>query len=170
MTLKFQKRPRRITSGQAIRARDQEDKRVAVLAFIQQTSNALLVARPRPWAEAMVHEIVAIQGDYLECRRVWRGTDRGIEPVYVARPARLRTSETSRDGVTYVYTDNQTRTASKSGETDETQIVTPGYLVGDFIEVTVSRGVTGVTIVDEQRGRPIDNNVDGRAWAAVPPP
>ena len=164
-----QRRPRQVRRGQEIRARDQQEKRDALIQAFQRARNSLFVQRAQPWAHSMLHEITAIQDDYLECVRIWRGGTQGAATVFVAKPKRLR-NELSRDGVTYVYADFQTRTASKSGETDETQRVTPVYLVGDFIEVEVSRGLTGITEVDEQRGHPIDKNVDGRAWAAEPPP
>lgn len=140
----------------------------------KQAARALLDARgSRPWAESMVHQIAEVHGDYLTCRRVWRkdgmGEDTlGVEDVFVARPRLIRRSLTTRDGVTFVYTDDQTLTASKPGETDETWLVTPKYIVGDRIEVEIIRGLTGVAEVDAQRGRPVDKNLDGRAWAALP--
>lgn len=163
-----QRRPRNLRRGDPIRASDQQDKRAALIQSFQRARNSLFVRRAQPWAHSMLHEITAIQDDYLECVRIWRGGTQGSATVYVAKPERLR-NELSRDGVTYVYSNPQARTASKAGETDENQFVTPIYLVGDFIEVEVSRGVTGIMEVDQQRGRPIDKNVDGRAWAAEPP-
>lgn len=156
---------RKPTPGARISAKDIGQIRSAAHLLMMQRT--LRSAVNRSWSEVMLHAVAEIFPDYLECLRVWRSTTLGSEIVYVARPARLR-SELSRDGVTYVYTDAQTRTASKAGETDELQLVTTGYLVGDLIEVTVSRGATGIPQVDEQRGRPIDTNVDGRAWATVP--
>ena len=154
--------------GSPIRSQDAEATRKALRAIT--TSVKLQAAQTRSWAELMLHSVTVINDDYLECVRVWRGSTLGTDVVFVARPKRLRGSETARDGVTYVLTDPQTRTASKAGETDETQRVTPDYLVGDLIEVTISRGLTGVAQVDAQRGRPVDANVDGRAWAAEPAP
>ena len=160
--------PRIARSGDPVRSQDWNQIRASIQS-LQDTYRVTILARQRSWAETMEHEIVSIQGDYLTCKRVWRGSTLGSDDVLVAKPRLLRQSVTARDGVTYVYTDSQTRTASKSGETDELQRVTPKYLVGDRIEVTIVRGLTLITQVDEQRGRPIDKNVDGRAWAAEPP-
>lgn len=132
--------------------------------------NRVKMARPRPWAEWMPHEIVAIFGDVLECVRVWGEVDRGTESVYVFRPPLLRASVASRDGVTYATVDPQTRTASKVGETDETQIVTPLYLLGDIISAVPIRGtvpLTTVPAIDNQRRGLVDANDDGRAYASL---
>lgn len=163
---------RKVRKGERLSARDTNLSRDG-MRVLQEARNALFQLRPRPWSEMQLYEIVSIQGDYLQCIRVYNRSGlitKGTVDVFIAKPARLRQSETSRDGVTYVYTDSQTRTASKAGETDETQRVTPGYLVGDYIEATTHRGPSGVAEVDSQRGAPIDSNVDGRAWAAEPPP
>lgn len=162
-------RTARVGVGSTIRARHQNDTASALVA-IQALQNKLITANVRPWAEQMLHKIKVIQGDYLECVRVWRGGTEGAETVYVARPRTLRQSVTLRDGVSYVYADSQTRTASKSGEADETQRVTPSYLVDDIIEAVFARSLTAVPLVDEQRRALVDANVDGRAWAAEPPP
>ncbi len=159
--------PRAVGRGDPIRASDAEAVRRAVREF--STALKLKAAQTRSWSELMLHRVDVIHDDYLECVRIWRGVDVGTETVYVARPERMRATEVSRDGVTYVKVDSQTRTASKAGETDETQRVTPAYLVGDLIEVTISRGLTGIAVVDQQRGRPIDVNADGRAYASDPP-
>ena len=158
---------RRVRRGDPIRAKDNRDLSTA-LRTVQELDWAVKTAKPRPWAEMMLHSVVTIQDDYLECVRLWRGVTLGSQTVFVAKPDRLR-NEASRDGVSYIYANTQERTASKAGETDETQIVTPNYLVGDLIRVTISRGDTGIAQVDQQRGRPIDANVDGRAWATIPP-
>lgn len=163
---------RKVRKGERLSARDTNLSRDG-MRVLQEARNALLQLRPRPWSEMQVYEIVSIQGDYLQCVRIYNRSgviNKGTVDVFIAKPARLRQSETSRNGVTYVYTDSQTRTASKSGEDNEVQRVTPDYLVGDWIEATTQRGITGIAEVDEQRGAPIDSNVDGRAWAAEPPP
>ena len=114
--------PRLIQRGDPIRASDAQ----AVKAALSTLSNSvkLQAAVNRPWAEMMLAQIIDIQPNDLGCVRVWRGNTIGTQAIFVARPARLR-SEASRDGVTYTYTDAQTRTASKAGETDEVQKVTP---------------------------------------------
>ena len=114
-------------------------------------------------------EIQSIAGSYLVCRRVWRSSVIGAIDVFVAKPALLRTTSTSHDGVTYTNysADGQTRTATKGPDTEE-QRVTQAYLVGDLVEVVIKRGRTGIPEVDEQRAVPVDQNVDGRQWAKVP--
>jgi len=145
---------RSVSRGSPIRAEDAEATRKALRAIASQIK--LNARQTRSWSEMMLHSITAIFNDYLVCKRVWRSGTLGAQDVFVARPERLRASEVARGTVTYVAVDPQTRTASKAGETDETQRVTPDYLVGDLIEVTISRGLTGITEVDEQRGRPMD--------------
>lgn len=106
-----------------------------------------------------------IQGDYLVCVR-WDGVTEGTESISVSRPMLLRTSTLSHNGVTFVYTDNVTRTASKTGETDETQVIVPAYVIGDQIFGT--KNVFGGTGAISSDGSPIvwhDMNMDARAWA-----
>jgi len=64
-------------------------------------------------------------------------------------------NETSRGGVTYVYTDINNRTADGT----EVQQLTPSYIVGDLVVAT--------SVLDGQFW--IDMNIDGRQWARVPP-
>jgi hypothetical protein len=106
--------------------------------------------------------ISGISGDYLECHTL-SGTSSGSGTVYVARPYLLRRtiwSGATRNGVTYTYSANQTRSASTGG-TAITEKVTPSYQAGDVIigVVRVGGGV-GVDGVDW-----VDLNLDGRAWA-----
>ena len=159
---------KRATEGERVSAREWNRLRFGIIAA--RGGIAVTLGQRRPWSESMIHQIVNMTTDLLVCHRVWRGGTLGSEEIYVALPPLLRQSVTSRDGVTYTYIDLQTRTASKAGESDETQIITPNYLVGDLVEVEITRGLTGVPDVDQQRGRPIDKNVDARAWATVPPP
>ena len=163
------KRPRSVAPGDPVSASNTNATRVALDA-VREARNFLFTNRPRPWSESMVHQITAINGDYLECVRVWARNPEilGTKTVFVARPARLRRSETARGGVTYTYADDQNRTADNGSETEQ-QRVTTDYLVGDRIEVRVIRGKIGITEVDNQRGSPVDANVDGRVWAKVPP-
>lgn len=112
-------------------------------------------------------EIVTIGVGYLLCRDpdIGQGEDARTR-FYVAMPSLFRA--TSHDGVSYAYTDGNTRTASKSGETDETHLITPRYVEGDMImaasPVNFGSGLTGIVAT----GVPvewIDLNLDGRAWA-----
>jgi len=63
-------------------------------------------------------------------------------------------NESSRGGVTYVYTDINNRTADGT----EVQQLTPIYIVGDLLMISEAN--------DGQFW--IDLNVDGRQWAKVP--
>lgn len=63
-------------------------------------------------------------------------------------------TETSREGVSYTYTDINTRTADGS----ENQKMTPSYVVGDKIRAAYRF---------EGDGSLLDLNIDGRQWAKV---
>jgi len=107
----------------------------------------------------------SIQGDYLICV-TWNGFDEGDENINVARPVLLRTVTTSHNDVTFVYTDDVTRTASASGEDDETQVIVPAYVVDD--EIFAIKGITRGTGALSETHRAIvwqDLNTDSRAWA-----
>ena len=122
-------------------------------------------------------KITAVHLDYLECH-TWDGINEGEVPIYVARPVRLRASETSRtfSGGTVTYSQpanpetatGLTRTATIGG-TDEAQTVVPEYVVGDEIYAVQNMGGgTGVTISSNGEKIPVlwlDMNIDGRAWA-----
>lgn len=64
-------------------------------------------------------------------------------------------TETSREGVTYAYTNINTRTADAT----ENQELTPKYVVGDELRIMEDF---------ESDGSYIDLNIDGRQWAKVP--
>ena len=79
----------------------------------------------------------------------------GGADVFVTVTCDITFSELARDSVTYVYTDFNTRTASKSGETDETHKLTPSLNVGDtFLAVSA-------------QGKWYAVDLGGRQWAAV---
>jgi hypothetical protein len=119
-------------------------------------------------------KIETIAGDYLVCL-AWDGTTTSTltigetefeERVSIARPPLLRTSLLEHNDVTFVYTDDTTRTASATGETDETQVIVPAYVVDD--EIYAMRDPTGGTgVIDDGDGSVewIDLNLDARAWA-----
>lgn len=140
------------------------------ISVLQNWDRAIKTSRPRPWAEAMFHVVAAVDFEYLICKRLWRGATLGTENVYIARPRLLRCIAETLDGVTYTPINANSRTASNGSDPDETQTVTYPYLAGDVIEATPGRGNTGVTIVDQQRGRLIDMNIDGRMWGVDAPP
>ncbi|HYG73471.1 MAG TPA: hypothetical protein VEK08_00460 [Planctomycetota bacterium] len=107
--------------------------------------------------------IVSVEPDYLVCRE-WDGVEE-YGQVLVAKPYLLRNAITARNGVSYTYTNTQTRTAVQSSIT-ETQVVIPRYVEGDIIYA--ARGIQGGMGMPEDVShdiRWIDLNVDGRAWA-----
>lgn len=111
-------------------------------------------------------QIVGVAGDYLQCRK-YSGTSASGPTVSVAKPYLLRKTPfngASRNGISYSYTSDVSRTASLSGET-ETQVVVPSYVVGDIIYAI--KGVVGGVGVTLTAGTIswLDLNVDGRAWA-----
>jgi hypothetical protein len=113
---------------------------------------------------AIVQQFVisGISGDYLVCHTL-SGTSSGSGTIYVARPYLLRRSIWSgqtRNGITYTYTDNQTRSATTGG-TAITEKVTPSYQAADVI-LAVGRiyGTSNVGALDFE-----DLNTDGRSWA-----
>jgi hypothetical protein len=119
-------------------------------------------------------KVVTILGDYLLCRP-YDGTDPENADIQnlvaVARPRRLRCSETSRtiDGTayTYTYTGTQARTSDNGADTEDQQIV-PVYNVGDVIYA--ARGFVNGTGVFDSENKAVDYldlNVDARAWAKV---
>lgn len=118
-------------------------------------------------------QIETIAGDYLVCVRL-SGLDiatvtiDGVEVedrVNVARPYLLRTSLESHNSVTFVYTDDTTRTASASGEDDETQVIVPAYVEEDEILAMRIPDGTGVITDDDRSVEWVDLNFDARAWA-----
>lgn len=112
--------------------------------------------------------IEAIEGDYLE-GILWDGftaPTSATPRIHVARPFLLRTSLSSHGDVDFDYTDNVTRTASASGEDDETQVIVPSYEIDD--QLIIMRGINGETGVITGAGSVaewIDMNIDARAWA-----
>ena len=103
--------------------------------------------------------------DVLICRE-WDGTTEGAIDVNVALPYLLQRTPfdgNTRNGVTYTYTNNFTRTAS-DGSTVETQRITPDYVVDDeIVAVAVGTVLGGFNEITSDW---IDANLDGRAWAA----
>lgn len=118
--------------------------------------------------------IRSILPEYLVCRP-WDGVEEGASDVLVARPFRLRGTETTRTfangTVTYDGYDatGTERTATLPDASTEDQVIVPEYVVGD--EIVGSRNIvggTGVTRTFQGRTLPIDwldLNIDARAWA-----
>ena len=109
--------------------------------------------------------IKVIEGDSLLCV-AWNGTTEGTEQISVARPFLLRTITADHNNVTFVYPDNVTRTASAAGETDETDVIVPAYVVDD--EIIAIKGILRGTGAFTSASTTIvwqDLNIDARAWA-----
>lgn len=109
------------------------------------------------------------QGDYLWCRTWNANTEtEGDEDVFIAKPPSLQRSTLdgkTRAGISYVYTGNVSRTATRTNGATEKQVVVDVYWIGDVIIATspIKRG-TGVVV----EGVPLvwmDDNRAGRAFA-----
>ncbi len=110
-------------------------------------------------------KIFTIAGDYLVCSP-WDGFTDSDERINVARPYLLRTSLESHNSVTFVFTDDVTRTASATGEDDETQVIVPAYVIDDEIWATRDFiGGTGAISDTDEEIEWLDDNRDARAWA-----
>lgn len=112
-------------------------------------------------------EILEVQIGYLLCKDPDLGQgDDERRTFYASMPSLSRI--TLHDTVTYVYTDGNTRTASKSGETDETHVLTPRYVVADMIMVAspiqFGSGLMDIPTTGDAVEW-IDLNIDGRQWA-----
>lgn len=116
-------------------------------------------------ARARRFQIVAVRGDYLECYPYDGASADTAAKFTVAKPPRLRASETDYNGVSFsAYgSDGQTRTASDT-VTTESQRVTPDYLVGAEI-YAIQSPVGGTGVSDAPAW--IDLNLDARTWAEV---
>lgn len=136
------------------------------VSFINQHLNGVNQARSQ--AQAPINagrvkrfRVKSIQGDYITCR-TWDGTTEGANDVLIAKPYQLRNSITSRNSISYSYT-NTTERVANDGTDTETQVVVPSYVVDDEI-FAIGKAPTGV----DDGTDPItwlDLNLDARAWA-----
>ena len=138
---------RLITGANGVQVRKYGDRFVIQLAATQGTAPG----------NVSVMTITALFDTYFTA-------DRDGAEVYVAKPWGLRRGVVWPTGPSYVYTDNESRTATQ-GVTVEDQKVTPSYTVGEqvlAVRLPAAR-ITGggVPIVWE------DINQAGRCWAAV---
>lgn len=161
-------RTQRTSTGRVIRARFLNELVDAANATqgVRAPREALSTSGPVPMTLRRA-EIVTVSVGYLLCTDpdIGQGAE-ARRTFYVAMPSLFRA--TAHDGVTYVYTDGNTRTASKSGETDETHVLTPSYVAGDMITaaspVEFGSGLVGVPTTEDEVEL-IDLNLDGRQWA-----
>ena len=126
----------------------------------------------RTWLNTTAqYSIVTVQGDYLTCHD-------GATPantVYIAKPTRLRTTDTVARAVanqTYTVTksafssDGQSCTATRSSDSATENLgVDDLYVAGDKI-VALPCSDTGLTDPNGKKIVLIDANVDARHWAA----
>ena len=110
-------------------------------------------------------KIVTIDGDWLVCNPFNGLAADTASSIVVAKPPELRSSRTSWNGQTFTYSGSQQREATDGSE-DETQLVTPLYVVGDILfAISNIIGGTGVTLGDGTPVDWIDQNLAARAWA-----
>ncbi|MHC4145161.1 MAG: hypothetical protein ACYSUD_10325 [Planctomycetota bacterium] len=112
-------------------------------------------------------QIKVVNADSLTCIHATSSTDPADE-IYtdIAKPFMLRTTLLDHGDVTFTFVSETERTASATGETDETQVIVPSYEVDDFI--IGIRNISGGTGVIDDAGNSlkwIDLNIDARAWA-----
>jgi hypothetical protein len=111
----------------------------------------------------LVMIVVEEADDYVMCR------DPYGQQVQVAKPYLLRRSSfdgLSVEGVTYAYSDSNTRVASDDAEEeeDETQEITPSYYAGEKL-TAIAHGTGVTTALGELQWE--DLNTAGRCWAVV---
>lgn len=126
--------------------------------------------RRRPDPVGQSAQIVSIEDDYLKCQAYDEVTETATVTIYVAKPWMLR--RTPFDGeaieypnsqtITYTYVDDRERDAD-DGSTNETQVMTPDYYVGEVIDVFRKR--TNVIDENDDYCRWQDRNTCGRFWA-----
>lgn len=122
-----------------------------------------------PSIPVSMFRVKEVSREFIICK-TWDGEEDGEDDVLIAKPFKLRNSNTSADigltRITYVYneTNPQQRTASTNVDS-EIQIVIPRFLLNDVIYATVCKGNnSGVKNVDVPI-KWLDINADGRAWA-----
>ncbi len=112
--------------------------------------------------------------DYVH-GNTWDGTTRGSDDIRILKPWFLRGTfwndrVSARVGIRYEQFDDAKRTASKSGEDDETQWIIPSYEINDVIFAisNVYGGFETQTVDPASKDALwMDLNVDGRMWAKV---
>jgi hypothetical protein len=121
---------------------------------------------PGRWPVGLIVQANVVEqgGDWIKVL-TWDGATEGTTEIVVAKPYLLRRSITSWNGISYTYTSDSERTATKSPDS-ETQVIVPAYVADDILYIV--RVSQFGTDVDDPDGNPVywlDLNVDGRAWA-----
>ena len=112
--------------------------------------------RPREIIAVEIKALAAIIENpvYIDC--VLPGESANVDAVVYRLNLPQIYTETSRVGVSYLYTDLNTRTATSAGQTDETQFLTPPLTVGEIVAGWDDYGTWRML-------------GDGRMWAVDPP-
>lgn len=154
---------RALTSLQ--RSTDTEHAPDSADKFTRDGQVSWLVRKPSHWM-VLRATITAINDDTLTCSIIANGKV-VAEQVTVAKPCTLQRTpwdgETV-DGVTYAYTDSQTRTATSGGYPVD-QVVDPPYSTSGPCPEIYIHWVGNMTDITDCYW--IDLNVDGRHWAAA---
>ena len=123
--------------------------------------------------EAQQLRITETSGADHVVAETWDGETAG-SIIYVAKPYLLRQTPfdgETRNSISYVYTDANTRTASKAGESDITEVITTSYQIGDIIYAMspIAGGLAVTITIDGLPVNPtwLDINVDGRVWSEL---
>jgi len=127
----------------------------------------------RGWVEVIEgqksFQIITIEGDYFTCFELFHDGSVGADIYNVAKPFRLRRTPFDAltfNGIAYVYSDNVTRVATKSGET-QTETIIPSWLVTlDVIYGSYMGNGTGVNAADASTIVWIADAA-GRAWTRI---
>lgn len=159
-----------VKRGERITADSQNAVRTAINRLARGVSAPRQVSRKRLSGGGgtspvpVVMSVLSNYSDYLTCYAVdQNGITLTDEVHFVAKPYMLRNSMTSRNDITFEYTNIDARTAEKESATED-QAVVPSYITGDIIVVqrmftTVLQGSTPISWQDL--------NVDARAWARL---
>ena len=140
--------PRVIQGGSGVSVIKHGDRILISLASVQGTA---------PGATCLM-TIEEVLDAHLIC-------DRDGASVRVAKPWGLRKGVVFPSDCTYVYVDETHRTASKSGEDDEEQYISPGYEVGEellCVRIPSARITDAVLPIVW-----VDKNWIGRYWATL---
>jgi hypothetical protein len=139
------------------------------------------ILNPTSQHQVKMFKVVDVDVDFINCH-TFDGVTEGTDTIKVALPFLIRKTpfdsatrtDPPRAEITYVYTSNIRRTATKTvdgEEVEEFQIIVDSYEEGDII--FASKGIfgnTGVYQDDPTNEKPIiwlDENRDGRYWAAT---
>ena len=170
------RRPEKWRENEPISASKLEQLRDGLDRLIEGTTTEQLIGKQRVFRQVFQAQITAIWSDYLdvvEYREYVTGPPFvGAQVILIAKPWLLRRTPFDGgmwNGISYTYTSDQTRQATK-GPDSEIQHVTPEYVVGDIIYCAGQLYGGSSVIVSGQLLTALDMNVDGRAWAADPPP